>query len=50
MAELGPPHERTFLVECWVGERRLGVGEGGTKKAAERAAAEEALLALEPAE
>jgi ribonuclease-3 len=47
VAELGPPHERTFHVECWVGERRLGAGEGGTKKAAERAAAEEALRVVE---
>jgi ribonuclease-3 len=45
--ELGPPHERTFRVECWVGERFLGAGEGGTKKAAERAAAVQALLVVE---
>jgi ribonuclease-3 len=45
--ELGPPHERTFRVECWMGERLLGVGEGGTKKAAERAAAEQALETLD---
>ena len=44
--ELGPPHERTFRVECWVGELLLGVGEGGTKKAAERAAAEQAIETL----
>jgi ribonuclease-3 len=46
LEELGPPHDRTFRVECWVAERRLGAGEGGSKKAAERAAAEAALRTL----
>jgi ribonuclease-3 len=48
VGEHGPPHERTFQVECWVGTRLVGVGEGSTKKAAERAAAVCALQAMRP--
>jgi ribonuclease-3 len=47
VAEHGPPHERTFHVECWVGDRCLGVGDGATKKAAESAAAERAMEYLQ---
>lgn len=42
----GPPHDRTFKVEARVGEDVLGTGEGGSKKAAEQAAAAEALEEL----
>ncbi len=41
--EQGPPHDRTFTVEARVGDDVLGTGEGGSKKAAEQAAAAEAL-------
>jgi dsRNA-specific ribonuclease len=33
-------------VECWVGDRRIGRGEGSSKKRAEQAAAAEALASL----
>ena len=45
-AELGPPHERTFAVEASVTGATIGTGSGPTKKAAEQAAAREALEAL----
>jgi ribonuclease-3 len=47
IAEAGPPHRRTFEVEAIVGSERIGRGEGRSKKAAEQAAAEQALLRLE---
>ncbi len=43
----GPDHAPHFRVAVWLGERRLGDGEGGSKKAAEQAAAARALEALE---
>jgi ribonuclease-3 len=39
----GPPHERWFRVQVLVGDRCLGIGEGRSKRLAERAAAEKAL-------
>ena len=45
-AESGPPHERTFEVAAVVGSERVGEGEGRSKKAAEQAAAEQALKRL----
>jgi ribonuclease III len=45
-AESGPPHERTFGVAAVVGSERVGEGEGRSKKAAEQAAAEQALKRL----
>ncbi len=39
----GPAHDPRFVVEVLVGERALGRGEGASKKAAERAAANAAL-------
>jgi ribonuclease-3 len=41
--EAGPPHDRRFEVVAMVGERVIGRGEGRSKKAAEQAAAAEAL-------
>jgi len=35
----GPDHAPHFRVAVWLGERHLGDGEGGSKKAAEQAAA-----------
>jgi ribonuclease III len=46
IAESGPPHERTFEVAAVVGSERVGEGEGRSKKAAEQAAAEQALKQL----
>jgi ribonuclease-3 len=42
----GPPHEQTFEVEVFVGDKVLGRGEGRSKRAAERAAAIAALNEL----
>jgi ribonuclease-3 len=41
--EAGPPHDRRFEVEATVGGEVLGNGIGRSKKAAEQAAAQEAL-------
>jgi ribonuclease III len=41
--EAGPPHDRRFEVVAKVGGREIGRGEGKSKKAAEQAAAAEAL-------
>jgi ribonuclease III len=43
IGESGPAHRRTFEVEATVGEERVGMGAGRSKKAAEQMAAEEAL-------
>lgn len=40
----GPAHERWFAIEVVVGGATLGAGKGRSKRAAERAAAREALL------
>lgn len=44
--EEGPDHNKTFLVEVWVGGRCLGKGKGRSKKAAEQQAAYRAILRL----
>lgn len=44
--ESGPAHERTFEVEATVDGERVGTGAGRSKKAAEQAAAEQALQRL----
>jgi ribonuclease III len=46
IAATGPPHRRTFEVAASVGSDRVGEGEGRSKKAAEQAAAEQALRRL----
>jgi ribonuclease III len=46
MSESGPAHRRTFEVEALVDGERVGTGAGRSKKAAEQAAAEEALKRL----
>jgi ribonuclease III len=46
IAESGPPHRRKFEVAAVVGDERVGEGEGRSKKAAEQAAAEQALKRL----
>jgi ribonuclease-3 len=45
-AATGPPHRRTFEVAAIVDSKRVGEGEGRSKKAAEQVAAEQALRAL----
>jgi len=49
IAEQGPPHDKSFAVECWIEGVRMGAGSGASKKAAERVAALEALRQLEGA-
>ncbi|MBO5246228.1 MAG: ribonuclease III [Eubacterium sp.] len=44
--EEGPDHNKHFVVAAYVGDEKLGTGEGPTKKAAEQQAAYEALLQL----
>jgi ribonuclease-3 len=44
--ESGPPHDRIFEVRASVNGEQLGAGSGRSKKAAEQAAAEQALQAL----
>ncbi|MDR9391408.1 MAG: putative dsRNA-binding protein [Trueperaceae bacterium] len=46
----GPDHEPTFHAEVVVDDDVLGRGDGGTKRTAERRAAEEALAALDAAD
>ena len=46
LAANGPPHRRTFEVAAIVDSERVGLGEGRSKKAAEQAAAEQALERL----
>ncbi len=46
IAATGPPHQRTFEVAATVDSERIGEGEGRSKKAAEQAAAEQALKRL----
>jgi len=46
IAESGPPHRRVFEVAALVDSERVGEGEGRSKKAAEQAAAEQALKRL----
>lgn len=41
--EHGPEHDKTFVATAFVNNNRVGEGEGRTKRAAETAAAEEAL-------
>ena len=44
----GPPHERHFTCAAVVDGVEFGVGEGGSKKAAEQEAAREALIKISP--
>lgn len=46
IAESGPPHRRKFEVAAIVDSERVGEGAGRSKKAAEQAAAEQALKRL----
>jgi ribonuclease-3 len=41
--ETGPDHEKLFRIEVWVEDRRLGSGEGPSRRTAETAAAVQAL-------
>lgn len=43
VSQTGPTHDQTFTVDVYLEDIRLGTGTGKTKKAAEQAAAKEAL-------
>lgn len=43
--EEGPAHDKTFQVEAYVGDQKVGYGIGHSKKAAQQQAAYQALLA-----
>ncbi len=47
LEELGPEHDRTFLIEVRVGENISATGKGKNKKSAEQEAAKDALQKLE---
>ena len=42
-AAVGPDHDKRFTVEVYVGDNKVGTGEGPSKQSAEQAAAEDAL-------
>ncbi len=46
-AQTGPEHEPSFLTDVTIDGELLGTGQGSSKREAERAAAEEALAALD---
>ena len=45
VSQSGPDHDRTFTVAAYVGEEKMGEGEGRSKQEAEQAAAEKSLTA-----
>ena len=49
LAEEGPDHDKRFIVEACIGTHVISHGEGHTKKAAEQAAAYDAILARKKA-
>lgn len=44
--EEGPDHDKVFVVEARIDEKKIGTGSGRTKKSAEQQAAYEALLSV----
>lgn len=44
--EIGPDHNKEFVVEALLNDKKIGFGQGKTKKAAEQKAAYEAILYL----
>lgn len=48
--EIGPDHNKEFVVEAHLNGKKIGFGQGKTKKAAEQQAAYEAILAIREAE
>lgn len=47
IGERGPEHDKTFIVEVWLGDKLLGSGSGKKKRIGENEAARVALEALE---
>ena len=48
--EIGPDHNKEFVVEALLNGKKIGLGQGKTKKAAEQKAAYEAILAIRETE
>lgn len=48
--QTGPPHDRTFVVEALLDGRRIGIGQGKSKRRAEQRAAADALQRLDAPE
>lgn len=48
VAESGPDHAKMFTAQVLLGERVIGEGRGSSKRAAEQAAAQQALAAIAP--
>lgn len=48
--EIGPDHNKEFVVEAVLNGKKIGLGQGKTKKAAEQKAAYEAILAIRESE
>ena len=46
ISEIGPDHKKHFIVEAVIMGRRFGIGSGPNKKAAEQAAAKEAISTI----
>ncbi len=42
--EEGPDHEKTFVMEVWIGDKPFGTGMASSKQSAEKDAAKTALL------
>ncbi|SDB19956.1 ribonuclease III [Eubacterium oxidoreducens] len=47
VSESGPDHNKVFVVEAYIGEEKVGLGEGHSKKNAQQQAAYKALLLLQ---
>lgn len=47
LKETGPHHDRIFKIGVYIGNKRMGVGEGPNKQSAEELAAQEALKQIE---
>ncbi len=45
--EIGPPHNRKFKIELWIGERKISSGTGNSKKEAQQKAARNALKRMQ---
>jgi ribonuclease-3 len=46
IAEEGPDHEKTFIMEVWIGSKSYGRGTGTSKQTAEKDAARKALIKI----
>lgn len=46
VSEQGPPHNRIFEIELWIGDKLYGKGRGYSKQEAEKEAAKEAYMKL----